>query len=62
MKRDIAGITNSLIGSVLALIAALHAHELPLLATAAIGLSGAILIFRECWLYGGKKKWSYTQV
>lgn len=58
MNKDIHGFVNLTIGTLLALSAGIYYTELPLAALAVVGVSSAFLILRECWVFGGRVRWS----
>ncbi len=62
MKKDIHGLVNLIIGTALALFAGIYYAETPKVALVVIGVSSTFLIARECWVFGGRERWSLTPI
>ena len=60
MKRDLHGMANLMLGTLLVLITGIYSAAIPSVALAVMALAGAFLIGRECWLHGGRVQWSFT--
>jgi hypothetical protein len=58
MAKDIHGLVNCVIGTTLAIFGNLYSAEIPLAVLVVIGVSSFVLITRECWVLGGRLKWS----
>lgn len=62
MKKDIHGLVNLIIGTALALFAGIYYAETPKVALVVIGVSSTLLIARECWVFGGRERWSLIPI
>ncbi len=58
MKKDIHGLLNTILGIVLALLVGIYGYQIPPVLFYTLVIASGFLIMRECYLFGGRVKWS----
>jgi hypothetical protein len=62
MKKDIHGLLNTFLGIVLALLVGIYVSQIPSVLFYTLAITSGFLIMRECYLFGGRVKWSLEPI
>ena len=62
MKKDIQGFLNTVMGVVIALLTGIYGAEIPSTLFWVLISASSFLIMRECWVFGGRVKWSFEPI